>query len=690
MKSFSVWMLLLTIFTPFVYGTVSEIPDIEWNTQVSSSFVYANPVSLAEGLGAFLQRYAKHPEDIHWVAELQGTIHSAKLFAPPQAMFEILLIRYDLSLIQKARQWWVVPKTEVWKHQPYQKWIASSVPVSEILFELSQVGKISIEANTLSLEPLRLHQNLDYSSVENAIEGLAHQFLWHVEYHAESHRITLIEEKQLLLKNVTLKHIMKSQLHEFLQRTTAKFDSLRSVEVVYPTESMVVLRGTEASTNLLHKLITEFDQSMASQSVNSATTPYFKTLILESVSQRYLQEHLEPTFEQYPSLKHRVSLSWGHPEATKGALMLSLSGEEAAVKQVMEILKNLEQSHQQLLRLQPPVFKRYAFRYLHVGKKMVQSEGQSMQVEGVELSLSQIFNHIFTSPSKDVGTAPKIIPDFVSNSIMVWATPEQLSTMGDLIQLWDKPSPLIKIEAYIFETSESFSQQLDLQYNGRGVSKGATIPNTPDSGPYSVSAMLGPLNTTQSFQVGTVLSFLEKEGKGRVLSRPVVVTTNNIEAEMHSGSIINVKIANENRFELKEIKTGVTLRVTPRLVQDDDVKQTNHKIFLNVYAETSNPLNENTDGIPQINSQRARSQVMVRNGEPFLLGGLIKNRTGQTETGIPFLKEIPLLGWLFRTTDANNQFDHILVFVTPSLLSENHFQKLPTFEELQNLKNIEN
>jgi type IV pilus assembly protein PilQ len=58
--------------------------------------------------------------------------------------------------------------------------------------------------------------------------------------------------------------------------------------------------------------------------------------------------------------------------------------------------------------------------------------------------------------------------------------------------------------------------------------------------------------------------------------------------------------------------------------------------------------------------------VEVSNGQPFLLGGLIKDSTGSSESGVPFFKDLPLLGWLFRTNANERRFDHVMVFITPT------------------------
>ncbi|RTZ84313.1 MAG: hypothetical protein DSY96_06385 [SAR324 cluster bacterium] len=76
----------------------------------------------------------------------------------------------------------------------------------------------------------------------------------------------------------------------------------------------------------------------------------------------------------------------------------------------------------------------------------------------------------------------------------------------------------------------------------------------------------------------------------------------------------------------------------------------------------------------------------MKDGQPFLLGGLIKNRTGESQSGVPFFKDLPFLGTFFRTSGSNNSFDHVMVFVTPTRVFADEIQELPEFSELEQIK----
>ena len=80
----------------------------------------------------------------------------------------------------------------------------------------------------------------------------------------------------------------------------------------------------------------------------------------------------------------------------------------------------------------------------------------------------------------------------------------------------------------------------------------------------------------------------------------------------------------------------------------------------------------------------------MKNGQAFLLGELIKSSTGQSLSGLPFFKDLPLLGPIFRTSGANNSFNHVMVFVTPKRVFADAKQQFPLFPEMEKVKkNVE-
>ena len=255
-----------------------------------------------------------------------------------------------------------------------------------------------------------------------------------------------------------------------------------------------------------------------------------------------------------------------------------------------------------------------------------------------------------------------------------------------MIELLDHPLAQIRIEVHIFETNETDALRLGLEFSGRGIAADGTLSPT-DGGVFGPGLVFGPQETSHVMWIDAALRF--RQSLGRVLSRPVVVTANNIEAEMNSGSVLNIRLIGEKTTSLQELKTGVTLRVSLRLISVSADNQSHDRILLNVFAETSSPMASSViDGIPPINSQRAHSEVIVEQGQPFLVCGLIRNRRTLGRRWVPFFQDLSLLCPWFRSESSSGQFDHILVFVTPTQVKPETRQSLLKPENLKRTSSL--
>ena len=275
---------------------------------------------------------------------------------------------------------------------------------------------------------------------------------------------------------------------------------------------------------------------------------------------------------------------------------------------------------------------------------------------------------------------PLILPDRQNNVLLIRETEAQLQLVEELLSLWDQPSPLIRIEAHIFETIEKISRELGLSWRGTGVSTDGV--RALEGLDFGLSWTAGLFDTGRGVCIGAMLRMLQEQGEGRVLWRPVVVTLNVLEAEMSGGLVLGVRLVSDTDAKLQQIQTGVTLRVTPRWIEPlDSVQEV--QVQVSIHAETSTPLQDNAiDGIPQINSQKGRSSLMVPNGQPILMVGMIRQQSSNSTQGVPLFQDLPLLGPLFGLRDDQQVFDHVLVFVIPTLLDDVAPLSLPSLPEL--------
>jgi type II secretory pathway component GspD/PulD (secretin) len=87
------------------------------------------------------------------------------------------------------------------------------------------------------------------------------------------------------------------------------------------------------------------------------------------------------------------------------------------------------------------------------------------------------------------------------------------------------------------------------------------------------------------------------------------------------------------------------------------------------------------DGIPRETAREAKANILIRDGETVVIGGIMKDTRSTSDTGIPYLKDVPVLGWLFKKNSWEKNFDEMVVFITPRIIAAGS-ENLPTAEQL--------
>lgn len=281
-----------------------------------------------------------------------------------------------------------------------------------------------------------------------------------------------------------------------------------------------------------------------------------------------------------------------------------------------------------------------------------------------------------------------------SNTILVRDLPEGLREADALLRALDVPAPQVVIESSIVEASEDFARGLGVQWGHRYARGALTAGSTADPpliadfpvptgfgsgfGPGTASALdvaLGSLGGAHD--LAARLTALEEAGKGRVVSRPRVVTMNNVAATIQSLTILRVKLpstgtvintgaggaAETTNTATEKINTGITLVVIPQVSADGFV-------LLTIYAKSSVPdFSRTVEGIPTEIAREANSNVLVRDGQTVVLGGISRASADDRAAGVPFLGRAPVFGWLFRRILVSKRREELLVFLTPRVLA---------------------
>ncbi len=288
-----------------------------------------------------------------------------------------------------------------------------------------------------------------------------------------------------------------------------------------------------------------------------------------------------------------------------------------------------------------------------------------------------------------------ILKDKNTNSLIVNATRSDLDKILPLIRKIDQPSRQVLIEAHIVEATSDTARELGVQWGGLGI-------GTNSDGSKSTTGMLGTsaftteendageneLNMVSSFlqdaaeatassgglsfgmltqKVGdwmlyTELTALEQEGKVNILSKPSITTLDHHTASIESGKDVPFQTVEDGEVSIEWRKAVISLEVTPHVIDDNIVRLEilTHKDELD-FTNT-------VDGNPTITTKNAETMVNLFDGQTTVIGGLNKENLEESESGVPYLKDVPGLGWLFKTQGNSSEMEELLIFITPHIL----------------------
>ncbi|MEW5981607.1 MAG: type IV pilus secretin PilQ [Acidobacteriota bacterium] len=282
-----------------------------------------------------------------------------------------------------------------------------------------------------------------------------------------------------------------------------------------------------------------------------------------------------------------------------------------------------------------------------------------------------------------------------TNTIIITDLPSALEVADNLISTLDQPEPQVEIEARIVQTSRDAARALGVQWglSGRMASElGNTSPlafpaqgsvsgrvGTTQGNPIgpvrsatptgvdlgvqgatsSIGLAMGTLNGSLSLDVA--LSAIEKQGQGRVLSTPRVMMQNNVEAEMTQGVQIPIQTVSNNTVTVTFKDAALMLKVKPQITASNTV-------IMDITLENASPdYSRQVNGIPPIDTQRAKTQVLVHDYETTVIGGIVVSREQSVNDRVPMLHKIPLLGWLFKRDSIQDEDRELLIFITPRI-----------------------
>ncbi len=195
------------------------------------------------------------------------------------------------------------------------------------------------------------------------------------------------------------------------------------------------------------------------------------------------------------------------------------------------------------------------------------------------------------------------------------------------------------------------------------------ISALPNAGPLPGAGLAFGIIASK-FNVNLALQALSEQGKTRTLARPEIVTVENNKATMSLGEEIPYATVSSAGTQIQFKEALLKLEVTPTVIREGDI----NRIKLTVIVENNSRGTVvnlgNSGNPPAINKRKAETQVLVREGERLVVGGVATSTDSNTVRKVPLFGDIPVLGWLFKQKEVFEQGRELVVFVTPSVIRQ--------------------
>ncbi len=278
-----------------------------------------------------------------------------------------------------------------------------------------------------------------------------------------------------------------------------------------------------------------------------------------------------------------------------------------------------------------------------------------------------------------------------TNALIVRDTETKISIMKQLVDGLDLEVPQVQIEARIVQADTTYSRSLGVQWgvqnvNQLGSSFGVANFKTGSVGPFggqttdflvnlpaavsglsSVPGVGFTFGKTDGALLDVRLSAGELLGLSKVIAAPKVTTLDKRAAKISQGESIPFQTTSLQGTQTTFVDANLELNVTPQITSRDP-KETGKQIMMQVRATRNAVGARSNPAGPSIDRREANTQVLIRDGETMVIGGVFIDTQNNNVTGIPYLSRIPVLGWLFKQKTEAVAKQELLIFLTPTIV----------------------
>ncbi|MCF8036204.1 MAG: type IV pilus secretin PilQ [Desulfobacteraceae bacterium] len=287
----------------------------------------------------------------------------------------------------------------------------------------------------------------------------------------------------------------------------------------------------------------------------------------------------------------------------------------------------------------------------------------------IPINYANAGNEVLPHVKDSLSDRGKVSVDARNNQLIVTDTRARIDKAREVVSEIDKVTPQVVIEARIVEINEDFAKDIGTEFT---VDR-SDITSSTMSGIYGHNVVMNNPATTATSSIGFAfenlgtsltldakLSALEEQNNVKIVSAPKIVTLDNKKASITQGFEYPYQTVEDDDVQIEFKEIDLTLEVTPHVTPDD-------RISLQIYV-TKNDIAEQTAEAPALSTNEAETELLVDDGSTIAIGGIKKNTTSERVSGFPVLKDIPVVGWLFKRQLKEKEKSELLIFMTPRIV----------------------
>jgi type IV pilus assembly protein PilQ len=297
----------------------------------------------------------------------------------------------------------------------------------------------------------------------------------------------------------------------------------------------------------------------------------------------------------------------------------------------------------------------------------------------------------------------KVSADERTNTLIVSDVASNIALAEDLVRNLDSPTPQVMIEARIVEATQSFTRQVGIQWGGNTFNSAATGNPTGLSFPSTVgvagaasdgtgiaglqgaaatnpnyvvnlptptgSGSGGGLGITLgslsgAYNINLRLTALEATGQVRIVSSPKISTLDNVEASVETGTSLPISVVSAAGTNTVFVDAILNLTVKPHVTNEGSVIMT-----IQVKRNEPDFSHVSQFGNPAILKRQAKTEILVRDGDTAVMGGIYTRNASISYQKLPWIADVPIIGWLFKNRSEEDDRSELLIFITPRIVN---------------------